>query len=579
MSNIASKIFIAHASDDYESALFLKNILEPKGIECWLFENDIHHGESISDNILAAIEQCDTLIVCLSQSALTSRWISWEIGYSVDLQRERGCLRPIIVGVDVSNDDIQGYKIQPVKFLTNEPLGPVFDFSKHRIHKLQDMRFFEKFADSLIPQITRISDIRGKHKKLFDGILRLWEGIFVDPFDRPDASEVADWLENEKWNYSSLRWFEVWFAAHYGDQIVGMLNITYHKDHAYAFRPFLGITPEWDTHYRLQWLINETTKIFSQIHPNYLGMISEADIIDFSGLEKFDVEGISVTGPSDQLLQAKNSLREMKIRQNMGYLTLCDDMGQPVKITQPSLRLPLSSETERQHYLMFQPNKFGFVPVFDEPFMDLYYDRLVAGFGKEGANLPNYESYILGFRSGQNQFFNSNAEFRKIYLNPKLNRLAKREEPELALKLAANVQQQKDQHTSNIERIERRLRSLIEIKLEGKIEKIPSDINDKIKLKIQREISKRGIGNYENYKAFPKYIEYADLMELKAIILNKIIWTSFLSVFSNKETTEAKFGQLGAFRNALAHNRTPEPDITYEGLAAIHWFWQALQVL
>jgi len=175
--------------------------------------------------------------------------------------------------------------------------------------------------------------------------------------------------------------------------------------------------------------------------------------------------------------------------------------------------------------------------------------------------------------------FERNAEFQKIYLSPKLNRLIETEDDELPLTLADNVQNQKNEHASNIEWIEKRLRLLIELKLEGRIEDIPSDINEKIKFKIDREINKRGIKNSQHYMDFSKYIEYSDLMELKATILNKKIWQSFDSVFTNKETTEAKFGQIGAFRNALAHNRTPEPDITYEGLAAIHWFKQALKGL
>jgi len=48
------------------------------------------------------------------------------------------------------------------------------------------------------------------------------------------------------------------------------------------------------------------------------------------------------------------------------------------------------------------------------------------------------------------------------------------------------------------------------------------------------------------------------------------------SMFANKETLFAKFGQLTELRNSIAHNRTVDEVTRKEGEAAVIWFRQVL---
>ena len=49
-----------------------------------------------------------------------------------------------------------------------------------------------------------------------------------------------------------------------------------------------------------------------------------------------------------------------------------------------------------------------------------------------------------------------------------------------------------------------------------------------------------------------------------------------LYCFTNKETVNAKFGQLAELRNGIRHSRTVDEITRKEGEAAILWFKQVL---
>jgi hypothetical protein len=72
------KVFISHSSKDKQFATWLSVDLANLGHDPWLDEWKIRAGESIPTKISEGIEQCDFIIVVLSENANSSNWVERE---------------------------------------------------------------------------------------------------------------------------------------------------------------------------------------------------------------------------------------------------------------------------------------------------------------------------------------------------------------------------------------------------------------------------------------------------------------------------------------------------------------------
>ena len=97
------------------------------------------------------------------------------------------------------------------------------------------------------------------------------------------------------------------------------------------------------------------------------------------------------------------------------------------------------------------------------------------------------------------------------------------------------------------------------------IERLPPHISQKIDERVQRAAKKNAAMNLDNYQNLSSRLEFADLREIQDIILSKALWSEFQSLFGNKETLLAKFGQLAELRNGIRHSRTVDEITRKEG--------------
>jgi hypothetical protein len=128
----------------------------------------------------------------------------------------------------------------------------------------------------------------------------------------------------------------------------------------------------------------------------------------------------------------------------------------------------------------------------------------------------------------------------------------------------------------DIETTELALRKLIATNLNNDPAQLPQNINVKLSEFIQRSAKKNAALDADNFKELDSRLEYADFRELQDIITSKATWAQFEPRFANKETVNAKFGQLAELRNAIRHSRTVDEITCKEGEAAILWFRQVL---
>jgi hypothetical protein len=128
----------------------------------------------------------------------------------------------------------------------------------------------------------------------------------------------------------------------------------------------------------------------------------------------------------------------------------------------------------------------------------------------------------------------------------------------------------------DIEKTELDLRRIVVSSIDNDVGQLPPHIAQKLSEYVQNAAKKNTALDIENYKELAARLEFADLRELQEIITSKVTWDKFEPRFTNKETLNAKFGQLAELRNGIRHSRTVDVITRKEGEAAVLWFQQVL---
>lgn len=129
---------------------------------------------------------------------------------------------------------------------------------------------------------------------------------------------------------------------------------------------------------------------------------------------------------------------------------------------------------------------------------------------------------------------------------------------------------------ARVEKIELELRRRVVKGLNGSVAELPSHVAQKMDERIQLAAAKSPAFDLEQYDSLERRLEYADLREVQATILNKARWESFSQLFGNKEILNTRFDQLAELRNGIRHSRTVGDVTRKDGEAAILWFEQLL---
>lgn len=79
----AKPVFVSYSWKDQACVHLLRSVLEAGGVGCTIDRNDIR-GDSVEEDIPAALKKCKLLLVVLSQSSASSAWVNQEIGFSVN---------------------------------------------------------------------------------------------------------------------------------------------------------------------------------------------------------------------------------------------------------------------------------------------------------------------------------------------------------------------------------------------------------------------------------------------------------------------------------------------------------------
>ena len=72
-------VFISYKVDDFETAQWVRSVLETNDISCWMAPADIPGGSSYAVEIPMAIQQCKVMVVIMSEHTQDSIWVPKEL--------------------------------------------------------------------------------------------------------------------------------------------------------------------------------------------------------------------------------------------------------------------------------------------------------------------------------------------------------------------------------------------------------------------------------------------------------------------------------------------------------------------
>lgn len=83
----AKKVFISYKSEDYENALWVRQVLESNGISCWMAPESIPGGSNYAVEIPQAIRGCSVFVVVVSTLCQESKWVPRELDQAINANK------------------------------------------------------------------------------------------------------------------------------------------------------------------------------------------------------------------------------------------------------------------------------------------------------------------------------------------------------------------------------------------------------------------------------------------------------------------------------------------------------------
>jgi len=91
------EVFLSHSSNNSPVATLIAETLRNHGIPTWFSPTNILSAQQWHDEIGKALKRCDWFLILLSNDAIVSRWVRWELLYAINHNQYDNHIMPIII--------------------------------------------------------------------------------------------------------------------------------------------------------------------------------------------------------------------------------------------------------------------------------------------------------------------------------------------------------------------------------------------------------------------------------------------------------------------------------------------------
>jgi hypothetical protein len=379
-------------------------MLEANDNEAWRYEDDLPFSATIAQQVRTAIAQCDHVLVLLSDAACTSDWVAWELGYALELRSTRDERHPTILGV-CCNDKNPRHRIQPRVLGSDQPFGPLLDFSAVRTHTMTNPEEIAQLVAQLSPMVTFIGRTDGHEGDLLRESFKCYERLFPEFAERDAPADIQTWIDEARVWPGQRVCEEIYAVLHMGELVVGMAYITAYQRCHLAFGNYFGVRRLWRSNN------GSTAESFGaaldrrliELDPQLRGLVWEVEPADRDLLAGAARRGRIGGHPDSQsVLRSVRQLRRINLYQQHGVRALLGADGNALPYWQPAMDDEMQPENMREMILMVRP--FGDVNLAEirlKELMDFVYGTLYfdAYCGTGTISIPGYRDYLAAIRS------------------------------------------------------------------------------------------------------------------------------------------------------------------------------------
>lgn len=120
-------VFISYSSIDIEFADRIRELLQSKGVSCWMAPDSITYGDDYTSSIPYGIGNCRVFILLLSEHSMQSEWVPKELDSAISIKK----------------------KIIPFK-IDDSMLSMSFSFCLVNVHRIEAFSRFDEACEELV---------------------------------------------------------------------------------------------------------------------------------------------------------------------------------------------------------------------------------------------------------------------------------------------------------------------------------------------------------------------------------------------------------------------------------------------
>lgn len=156
-------VFISHASKNFKLADEIRQLIEARGISCWIAPRDIPPGASYGENIADAIEHCCAVIFVMTEQANQSRAVANELELAFRHQR-------VIIPIRVNHIE----PAQSLRFFVSNAqwVDAIHTPLKKRIDVLINIVNAAINNAQMLPPVAESKTLLGSLERSLEGLIR-----------------------------------------------------------------------------------------------------------------------------------------------------------------------------------------------------------------------------------------------------------------------------------------------------------------------------------------------------------------------------------------------------------------------